>query len=192
MFGWGKNERGSNAQKSGESGKPNSQAMPTVKFDSAKVTETIKADLRQNIKSLTEVAPNDFDMIYEAALHSISAGRALDILYQALMTIKGMNKRRAVEISRSLNDKATALITVEKQKQSGIKYAIWRYSGAPCESVDSAHKAADGKPYLVAKRMLLNGQWTWPAREEGCKCTPRPMIVGFDDYTGGKPKGYLE
>lgn len=191
MFGWGKNERGSKAQQSIE---PQCQyhAIPTVRFDPSKVTEIIKADLRQNIKSLTGVMPNDFDMIYEAALRSISAGRALDILCKALMTISGMSKSRAAEISLSLNNKATALITVEEQKRNGIQYAIWRYSGAPCGSANEVHKAVNGRPYLVMMGMLLNDQWTWPGREHGCKCISKPMIVGIDGYTGGKPKGYLE
>lgn len=84
--------------------------IPTVKFDPAKVTETVKTDLRQNIKSLNEVGADDFDMIHAAALRSISVGRDLHILYQALMTIGGMGKRRAEGISFSLNNKATALI----------------------------------------------------------------------------------
>ncbi|MFZ0495876.1 MAG: hypothetical protein WBD78_03270 [Methylocella sp.] len=158
------------------------------------MTETVKANLRQNIKSLNEVGAGDFDMIYDAALRSISAGGALHILYQALMTIDGTSKRRAEDISRSLNNKATATIQAEGQEQLGIKYAIWLYSGAPCGSAeqDAAHKAANGKPYLVNKGMLLNGRWTRPGREDGCKCVSKPMIVGFDSYEGGKPKGFVE
>ena len=193
MFGWSKKERDREDQKSSEPEKQN-YGIPTVKFDPTKVTEAIKIDLRQNIKSLIEVAPDNSDMIYDAALRSISAGRALSILYQALMTIDGMSKRRAADISLSLNNKATALIEVEERKRIGIKYAIWRYSGAPCGSVeqDDTHKAANGKPYLITKGMLLNGQWTWPGRENRCRCVSKPMIVGFDGYTGGKPEGYLE
>jgi hypothetical protein len=98
------------------------------------VTETVKADLRQNIKSLAEVGPRDFETIYDAALRSVSAGRALQILYQALLTIDGMSKRRAEEISLSLNNKATALLQSEGQERLGIKYAYWISSGAPCGS----------------------------------------------------------
>ncbi len=174
MFGWGKRQRD-----------PKGQTLiriPTVKFDAARVTETVKADLRQNIKSLNEVSPGDFDMIYDAALRSISAGGALHILYQTLMTIDGMGKRRAADISRSLNIKATALMQIEGQKRLGIEYAIWMYSGAPCGSAeqDAAHKAANGKPYLVDQGMLLNGFRTWPGREDDCKCVSRPVLPGFE------------
>ena len=102
-----------------------------------------------------------------------------------------MTKQRASEISIRLNNKATALINRNQQVSIGIKYAIWVYSGAPCQvnpkkpsakdiRQDAAHKAADGKRYEVAKGMLLNGELTMPGQEEGCKCISRPIIPGFD------------
>jgi hypothetical protein len=193
MFGWGKKERDPKGQKDRGPG-PQIYGIPTVKFDAAKVTEVVKVDLRKNIQSLKEIDAGDFDKIYEAALRSISAGRALHILYQALMTIEGMHRRRAEDISRSLNNKATALMQAEEQKRLGIKYATWLYSGAPCGDLDqdAAHKGANGKPYAVNKGMLLNGQWTRPGYEDGCKCVSKSMIVGFDGYAGGKPKGVVE
>jgi hypothetical protein len=162
--------------------------VPTVKFDPARVTETVKADLRQKIKSINEVSAADFEMIYDAALRSISAGGALHILYQALMTIEGIGKRRAREISLSLNNKATALIQTEQQRRLGIKYAVWMYSGAPCGGAeqDAAHKAADGKPFLVNEGLFLNGRWTWPGREDGCKCFSMPVLPGA---FAGEPQG---
>jgi uncharacterized protein with gpF-like domain len=188
MFGWGKKERDPKGQKRPKPGKEN-YGIPTVKFDPARVTEAVKADLHQNIRSLREVGVGDFEMVYDAALRSISAGRALHILYETLMTIDGMSKRRAEGISRSLNNKATALIQAEEQERLGIKYAIWLYSGASCGGAeqDAAHKAANGKPYRANKGMLLNGQWTWPGREDGCKCVSKSVIVGFDGDAGGKP-----
>ena len=181
MFGWGKKEREPMGQKDQGPG-PKAHGIPTVKFDAAKVTEAVKADLRENIRSLKEIGGGDFDKIYEAALRSISAGRALHIVYQALMTIDGMHKRRAEDISRSLNNKATALMQAEEQQRLGIKYAVWLYSGAPCGSTeqDAAHKAANGKRYLVSKGMLLGGRWTWPGRDDGCKCVSKSVIAGFD------------
>jgi uncharacterized protein with gpF-like domain len=155
--------------------------IPTVKFDATNVTEAVKAALRDNIKSLGEISSGHFDMIYNAAVRSITAGRDLRILYLALVTIDGMSRRRAEDISRSLNNKATALMDAERQERLGIKYAVWLYSGAPCgPGHDAAHKAANGKRYAVDKGMLLHGQWTRPGREDGCKCVAKPVIPGFD------------
>ena len=152
--------------------------LTIIGFDAANVTETVKADLRQNVKSLSEVGVADFDIIYGASLHSILKGGDLHTLFRVLMTIDGMSEHRAADISRSLNNKATALIEAERYQKIGIKYAVWMYSGAPCgcPEQDTAHKAANGKTYLVNKGMLLNGRWTWPGREEDCKCCSKPMF----------------
>ena len=168
-------------------------AIPTVKFDPKRVTEAVKADLKNNIKKLKEFDETHFDQIYNAALRSVSRGMDLATLFNAIMELKlpDMTKHRAGEISRSLNFKATALMNRDRQVSLGIKYATWMYSGAPCQMnpkkpsakdirQDAAHKAADGKRYEVAKGMLLNGRLTMPGRDEGCKCTSRPIIRGFD------------
>ncbi len=174
-----------------EAAKP-AYAIPTVKFDSKKVTETVKSDLRKNIESISEFDGCEFDQIYDAALRSISRGRDVGSLCNTIMqmNINGMTKNRAGEIAISLNEKATALINREKQISLGIKYALWVYSGAPCQTTtykpspkdirqDAAHKAANGKRYEVVKGMFLDGKWTWPGREDGCKCVSRSIIPGF-------------
>jgi uncharacterized protein with gpF-like domain len=161
--------------------------ISTVSFDASRVSEAIKADLRKSIL-LGEVEERHFDKIYEAALHSIAAGRDLSVLYSALMhmNISGMTKGRASEIARTLNDKATALMTQGRQEALGITQAVWLYSGAPCEinpkaptGQDTAHRAANGKPFDVSKGMLLNGKWTWPGVEPGCRCVSKSVVPGF-------------
>jgi hypothetical protein len=111
-----------------------------------------------------------------------------------LLTIDGMSKRRAEEISLSLNNKATSLMQSEGQERLGIKYAYWISSGAPCGNADqdAAHKSANQKPYQVNKGMLLNGRWTLPGREDGCKCISKSIIVGLDGNAGGIPEGFEE
>lgn len=181
MFGWGRKKRSLSGQTSTKS---ETLHVPTVKFDPARITETVKADLKQNIRSIDEVGADNVDMIYAAALRSISSGRALHILCQALMGINGMEKWRAEKIARLLNNKASALIHAEEQERIGVKYALWRYSGAPCGNAeqDAAHKAANGKSYLVTKGMFLGGRWTRPGRDDGCKCISQSIIAGFDGH----------
>ena len=172
---------------------PPKPSIPTVKFDPRRVTEGVKADLRENIKALGEVGIANFELIYEAALRSITAGRDLHVLYVALMTIDGMTKSRASNISRSLNNKAASLMEVNQQVGLGIEYALWCHSGAPCgPNDDRAHRAANGKPYRVASGMLLNDRRTWPGREEGCKCESNSIIAGLNGYAGGTPEGIAE
>ena len=168
-------------------------AIPTVKFDPEQVTEAVKDDLNKNIKKIREFDQTHFDRIYDAALRSISRGCDAATLFNAIMELNlpDMTKRRASEISRSLNNKATALMNRDREVSLGIKYAIWMYSGAPCQvnpknpsakdiRQDAAHRVANGKKYEVGRGILLNGRRTMPGREEGCKCSSWPIIPGLD------------
>lgn len=44
----------------------------------------------------------------------------------------------------------------------------------------------------AALGMFFNDEWTWPWRNDGCKCVSKSMIAGIDGYDGGKPKGLVE
>jgi len=162
--------------------------IPRVSFDASRVNEAVRADLRKNILLLAEVEQHHFDRVYEAALRSITAGRDLSVLYSALMrmNIAGMTKRRASEIAYQLNNKATALMTRGCHETLGITQAVWLYSGAPFEispkaptGQDAAHRAANGKSFDVSKGMFLNGKWTWPGIEPGCRCVSKSVVPGF-------------
>lgn len=167
--------------------------IPTVKFDPNRVTEAVKSDLAKNIKEIREFDVSNFTKIYDSALRSISKGGDAAILFNSIMELNlpDMTKRRASEISISLNNKASALMERDQRVSAGIKYAIWVYSGAPCQvnpkkpsakdiRQDTAHRASNGKRYEIAKGMLMNGRLVMPGQDEGCKCISRPVIPGLD------------
>ena len=178
------------AQEDEKSGKPAYQ-IPTVRFNPACWTKTVKADMRKNIKALKDIAPEKIDVIYEAALSAFRNGFDLHRFCQALMA-NGISKKRSTEIALNLFSKANALISAERTEKLGIKYALWRYSGAPCGEHDAAHKAADGRPFLLSKGMLINGQWTLPGREDGCKCLARPLVPFGRAWDECKAKKFIE
>jgi hypothetical protein len=164
-------------------------SIPIVKFDSSRVIEAVKSDLRTNIEQIKEFGEADYSRVFDAAIRSIAAGRDLRLLRDALlqMNVAGMTKQRAAEIATLLNNKATVFMNKERLEALGIKYAIWMYSGAPCYSKpkaplpgdmcqNAAHLAADGERFEIGKGMLVDGKWTWPGREEGCRCTSRSVI----------------
>jgi len=166
--------------------------MPTVKFDPAIVSKGVKDDLRRNVELLPDLQKKHVQIIYESALRSVLAGGDLHVLSTALMTIEGMTRGRAAEISRSLNSKARAMIDRERQSSLGITHAKWLYPNAPCMKnpkqplpadiqQDSAHQLANGKKYEIKKGLFIDGKWTWPGVEEGCKCSSRAVLPGFED-----------
>ncbi len=168
---------------------PTSHTIPTVEFDSSNVTEAVRADIRKNVELIEGIDPKYFDQVYEAALSSVTAGRNLFLLANALMqmNIDVMTKGRAGQIATFLNNKATATINRIRQQSLGITEAIWQYSGAPCGTnpknpgrQNNTHKAANGKRYKIAEGMFLDGKWTWPGYEDGCRCGSRSIIEGLN------------
>jgi len=160
-----------------------------VEFDPSTVSKSVKANLRKNIELLGGIEKKHIPQIYEAALSSVLAGRDHRSLVAALVRIEGMPQERAWEITRNLHNKATEQINRERQSSLGITHAIWRYANAPCMKdpwcdcptaadirQDSAHRAANGKKYEIAKGLFVDGKWTRPGVEEGCKCTARAVL----------------
>jgi len=173
-------------RKSAEAIQP-TRTIPTVSFNASHVTNAVKADIRRNIL-LLEIHSEYADRVYDAAVRSVSAGRDLSLLYNTLirLNISGMTKRRAEEIARLLNNRATALMDRQRQESLGITQAVWLYSGAPCEidpkkatGQDAAHRAANGQSFDVRKGLLLNGKRTWPGVDPGCRCASKSIIHGF-------------
>jgi len=154
--------------------------MPTVSFDSTRVTTEIRADLDATLRLTSDIPASEFARIYQAALDSVSRGRDLAVLAQALLTIEGMTKKRAGAISRLLNNRATSLMDRQRQLGLGIKSAIWRYSGASCaDADDDLHSQLDGKKYSIEKGMAVGKRRVWPGMEEDCKCGSSVIIPGF-------------
>ncbi len=158
-----------------------------VEFDPSTVSKGVKANLRKNIELLDDLGKKHIPQIYEVALRSVLAGRNLRMLSTALIEIAGMSHDRAADIARSLHNKATEQINRERQSSLGITHAIWMYANAPCMKdpnhpteaeiqQDAAHKAANGKRYDLSRGLLVNGKWTRPGVEEGCKCVSRAVL----------------
>jgi hypothetical protein len=169
-------------------------ALPTVKFDSTLVSESVMDSIRAKVAEIPEIGDKHLESVYVAAIKSISAGRNLALLCNAIVAldIEGMTRKRAGDISRMLNNTATAMIDTERQISLGIVEAVWRYSGAPCMTnprkptakdiqQDKAHRNADGERFEIAKGMLLNGTWTFPGREDGCRCSRTSVIPGLSE-----------
>jgi hypothetical protein len=170
------------------------ESMPTIKFDPSVVTKSVKADLRRNIELFDDLEKKHVKQVYELALRSIVGRRDLHLFCTGLMNIniEGMTTGRAAEIGRSLSNKAKAIIDRERQASLGITHAKWMYANAPCMKDpshpvsadvkrDAAHCSANGKRYEISKGLFVDGKWTWPGVEEGCKCASRAILPGLEE-----------
>jgi hypothetical protein len=168
------------------------QAMPTIKFDPSTVSKSVKANLQRNIELLDDLGKRHIQPIYKVALRSVLAGGDRHLLFMALMKIEGMTQGRAAEIANFLHKKAREQIDRERMLSTGITHAIWLYSNAPCMKDprnpvaadvqrDSAHCSANGKEYQISKGLFVDGKWTWPGVEEGCKCVTKALLPGLGE-----------
>lgn len=171
---------------------PSPSRIPTTKFDASRVTDFIKAEIRKCVAEIDGPTVSQRDIIYDAAIRSVSAGRDLHTLYATLMglAIEGMTKRKASTIATHINNKTTSLMDKARRQSLGITQAQWMYSGAPCMTnpkkpttadIDrnTAHKAANGQRFDISEGLLISGKRMWPGEEEGCRCVSRSVIPGF-------------
>lgn len=152
-------------------------SMPTVKFDKSQVTDSVRHDLRNNIESLNDIASTDRTILYDVSLRAILDGGDLRSLFQTLVGF-GVAKQRARKIASYLSNNATILMEAERREKMGIRYAIWRHSGAPCgePEQDKAHKAADGKRFPVTQGLYINGRFILPGKDFGCHCVSTSVL----------------
>jgi hypothetical protein len=180
------------------------QGIPTVKFDPSPVSESVKVNLRKSVELLDDLDKRHVQHVYEVALRSILVGFDAHLLYTELLIIEGISKKRAREISLSLHRKSHSQIDRERHTALGFTHAKWMSPHAPCMvdprhpseaeiRQDAAHKAANGKIYDLSEGLLVDGKWTWPEIEDGCKCVSRPILPGsrpkvIYGHTGGNSK----
>jgi hypothetical protein len=165
--------------------------IPTVKFDASRVTDAVRAEIRRCVTDINGPTGSQREAIYDAALRSVTAGRDLHALYLALteLGIEDMTRNEASAIASWINNRATSLMDRERQQSVGIEKAQWMYSGGPCladpsaptdSEQDKAHKAASGQQFKLNQGMFLNGEWTWPGYNKGCRCSSKPVIPGLE------------
>ena len=149
------------------------EAIPTIKFDPSVVTKSVKADLQRNVELLAGVEKKQVKQIYELALRFIVGRRDFHSFCAEMMNlhIEGMTKSKAVEIGRSLANKAGAVIDRERQASLGITHAIGGMQRALYERTHPPTDAEanrtlligrDGKRYEISKGLFVDGKWTWP------------------------------
>ncbi len=138
------------------------------------------ANKAEQVNLITNMTVNHLAQIETLVTQSVQTGRDLATLTDELKTRFGMTERRAKLIARDQNNKATQLITRQRQQDLGITQAIWMHSHAG-KVPRPSHVKADGKPYDLAKGMYLDGAWTFPSVEINCRCFSRPIISGFID-----------
>lgn len=167
--------------------------VPTIKFDTERLTQTVLADLERNIRELPEVSDENFEAFYDLSVRAVATGGDLNFLCNGIteLGIAGMTGQRAAQISTFLWRKAQGMMDRERKAEIGITRGVWTYSNAPCMANpgrptpvdirrDASHKAANGRVYVIAEGLLIDGKRTWPGDERYCRCASMSIIPGLE------------
>lgn len=153
----------------------------TVRFKmSRNQSAAVQAVVAENVSLIKSIATKYLDDVENEVMRSVSRGRDLGALTEALQERYNVTKNRAALIARQQNNAATAAFTKTRQKELGIKKARWQHS-AGGKQPRPEHVAFSGKTYDIEKGAFLEGKWTWPGMEINCRCVSVPIIPGFDD-----------
>lgn len=153
----------------------------TVDFVMNKSMRTVyQSVIGENVGLIKSIPEKYLGDVQGLVMRSVSLGRDLEYLTKSLKKSYGITDRRAKLIARDQNNKATAVMTKQRQEDMGLTQAIWRHSRAG-KHPRPEHVHADGKKYDIGKGMYLEGEWVWPGIPINCRCISVPIIPGYND-----------
>lgn len=153
----------------------------SVKFTmTADMQNAYQAVINENVTLIKSIASEHLAEVEGLVMRSVARGRDLGTLTKDLQARYGITKRRAALIARDQNNKATTVMTAERQKSLGITEGIWMHSHAG-KTPRPDHVAANGKRFDLSKGIYMPsvGKVVMPGEEINCRCTWKPIIPGF-------------
>ena len=151
----------------------------SVRFKfTAEANDVLQATIGEQVGLIKSISSEYLTEVEGLVMRSITKGRDLESLTKELLKRYQLTKKRAAFIARDQNNKATASINRVRQKELGIKTAIWMHSHAG-KHPRSSHVAANGKSYDVDKGMLIDGEYIFPGEMINCRCVSKSVIPGF-------------
>jgi len=136
------------------------------------------AVIHEQVGLIKSIASEHLQEVQGLVMRSVQHGRDLGALSKALQKRYGVTKRRAALIARDQNNKATAVISRTRQRELGLRQAVWKHSHAGKHPRPS-HVKADGEVYDLDKGLYIDGEWIFPGEKINCRCTSQPVIPGF-------------
>ena len=153
----------------------------TVRFKTTPLlNDVLKATTIENVGLIRSIPERYFQEIEGLVMRSVQQGRDLETLTNELQERYAVTRRRATLIARDQNNKATATIVRTRQKELGVREAVWMHSHAG-KKPRPTHVRMDGKRYNIDKGMWdpHEGKYIFPGELINCRCTSRAVIPGF-------------
>lgn len=167
------------------------QAGWTVNFKvSPEVRAVMNSAVTENVGLIKSIAAEHLQKVEGVVMRGVAKGNDLHTMTKELHETFDVPKKRAELISRDQTFKMNSVVTKTRQKQAGIKRAVWMHSNIRAAGrfrpehlafSDGRHTpGAKGPVYEVEKGAYLEQRWTYPGYEINCHCSSRPVIEGFE------------
>lgn len=144
--------------------------------------DVFAATVQENVSLIKSIPAQYHTEVNGMVMRSVQTGRDLGGLTKELEARFGITRRRAAFIARDQNNKATAVMTRVRQKEAGIKQAVWLHSLGGKEPRPT-HLKNNGKPYDIDKGWFDPDpkvrRRIWPGELINCRCVPKPIVKGF-------------
>jgi uncharacterized protein with gpF-like domain len=142
--------------------------------------EVMNATVSEQVSLIRSIEEKFFSDIECLVMRSVSVGRDLKYLTDELEQRYDLTRKRAAFIALDQNNKATATLNRVRQKEIGIRQAVWVHSGASHEPRPSHVNASkEHLIYDIDKGAFLDGEWIHPGELINCRCVSRPIIPGL-------------
>lgn len=145
----------------------------------AEMTNALQASIAENVGLIRSIAQQYHAQVEVLVMQSVSRGRDLCTLTDALQQRYGVTRRRATFIALDQNNKATSIMQAARQQSLGITKGRWCHSHAGKEPRKS-HLKADGKEFDLKKGMFIDAEWIMPGEKPRCRCTWEAILPGLE------------
>lgn len=139
--------------------------------------DALQAVINENVALIKSIASQHLTQIEGIVMRSVTTGRDLSTMSDALQEQYGVSKRRAAAISLDQNNKCTSAMVAIKQQELGLQ-AMWLHS-AGGKTPRPSHVKFSGKTYDPKVGALIEGERIWPGEKINCRCVSKTVVPGL-------------
>ena len=155
----------------------------TVEFKMTRaMKDVMDATVNENVGLIKSIPAEYHAQVQGLVMRSVTAGRDLGSLTQALRHRFGVTEKRAGLIAITQNNMMTSATMRVRQTEMGLDEAVWLHSTAGKEPRPT-HLANNGKTFSLKTGWFDPDpkvrQFILPGQLIRCRCTWRPIVKGF-------------
>ena len=148
------------------------------------IIDALDSETWGNVSLIKSIPQKYFTDVTGRVARSVMNGRSIKELTRELEEVYDLTHNRASLIARDQNNKATAVIHKTRQKQAGIKKAIWIHSGASTSPRPEHEEwGAEGAQYDIEQGMYseVDEEYVWPGTPINCGCVCESVVPDFEE-----------